>query len=285
MAKAKSNGVELEYESFGDPAGETALLINGLGSQMTRWPADFCALLVAKGLRVVRFDNRDVGKSTWFKAGDTYRCEDMAADAVGLLDVLGVAKAHIVGMSMGGMIAQTVASDHPSRVLSLTSIMSNTGNRELPAAAPSAMAVINTPAPDPAKDREAFLANAVKNALIIGSPAYPWPDGALRARAEAEVDRAFNPSGVGRQMAGIGASGDRRAKVRTISAPTVVLHGEDDPLVPVAGGRDTAACIAGAELRVIPGMGHDLPPALYAIFVDAIMRAVERSHQPAAAAH
>ena len=277
MARATNNGVEIEYESFGDPAHETALLINGLGSQMTRWPEAFCNLLAAKGLRVVRYDNRDVGKSTWLQAGDAYKCEDMAADAVAVLDALGVAKAHIIGISMGGMIGQTVASDFPGRVLSLTSIMSNTGNPQLPQAAPTAMAVINGPAPDPAKDREAFLVNAVNNALTIGSPAYPWPDGALRARAEAELARAFNPAGVGRQFAGIRASGDRRAKVRTITAPTVVLHGEDDPLVPVAGGRDTAACIAGAELRVIPGMGHDLPPALYPTFVDAIMRAVERA--------
>ncbi len=280
MARAKANGIELEYESFGDPGSETVLLINGLGSQMTRWPEAFCALLVKQGLRAVRFDNRDVGRSTWLGDGDAYLVEDMAADAVGLLEVLSVAKAHIVGMSMGGMIAQTVASDFPGRVLSLTSVMSNTGNPNLPPATPAAWAVISQPAPDPA-EREAFLAHAVHNAEVIGSPAYRWPPGALRQRAEQEVDRAFHPAGVARQMAAIRLSGDRRQKVKTITAPTVVLHGADDPLVPVEGGRDTAAVIPGAELRVIPGMGHDMPPALYPTFVEAILRAVERAHAPA----
>ena len=280
MARAKANGIELEYESFGDPGSETVLLINGLGSQMTRWPETFCALLVKQGLRAVRFDNRDVGRSTWLADGDTYRVEDMAADAVGLLDVLGVAKAHIVGMSMGGMVAQTVASDFPGRTLSLTSIMSNTGNPDLPPATPAAWAVISQPAPDPA-DREAFLAHAVHNAEVIGSPGYPWPPGALRQRAEQEVERAFHPAGVARQMAAIRLSGDRRERVKTVGAPTVVLHGAEDPLVPVEGGRDTAAVIPGAELRIIPGMGHDMPPALYPTFVEAILRAVERAHAPA----
>ncbi len=280
MARARANGVELEYENFGDPARETVLLINGLGSQMTRWPEDFCALLVEKGFRAIRFDNRDVGKSDWLAKDAAYRVEDMAADAMAVLDAAGVAKAHIVGMSMGGMIAQTVASDYPGRTLSLTSIMSNTGNPDLPPATPAAWAVISQPAPDP-KDRETFLNHAVENAEVIGSPAYPWPPGALRARAEAELARAFNPAGVGRQMAAIRASGDRRAKVATITAPTVVLHGEVDPLVPVEGGRDTAALITGAELRVIPGMGHDMPPGLYPTFIQAILRAVERAHAPA----
>ena len=280
MARAKANGIELEYESFGDPGSETVLLINGLGSQMTRWPETFCALLVKQGLRAVRFDNRDVGRSTWLADGDTYRVEDMAADAVGLLDVLGVAKAHIVGMSMGGMVAQTVASDFPGRTLSLTSIMSNTGNPDLPPATPAAWAVISQPAPDPA-DREAFLAHAVHNAEVIGSPGYPWPPGALRQRAEQEVERAFHPAGVARQMAAIRLSGDRRERVKTVGAPTVVLHGAEDPLVPVEGGRDTAAVIPGAELRIIPGMGHDMPPSLYPTFVEAILRAVERAHAPA----
>ncbi|HEX7761743.1 MAG TPA: alpha/beta hydrolase [Caulobacteraceae bacterium] len=277
MARAKSNGVELEFETFGDPARETVLLINGLGSQMTRWPEAFCALLAARGFHAIRFDNRDIGLSTWLSPDAAYRVEDMAADAVAVLDAAGVARAHIVGMSMGGMIAQTVASDYPGRTLSLTSIMSATGNPDLPPSTPAAWAVISQPAPDPA-DREVFLAHAVKNAQVIGSPAYPWPPGALRERAEAELARAFNPAGVGRQMAAIRASGDRRAKVASITAPTVVLHGEVDPLVPVEGGRDTAALIAGAELRVIPGMGHDMPPALYPTFIDAILRAVERAH-------
>jgi pimeloyl-ACP methyl ester carboxylesterase len=280
MPRAKANGIELEYESFGEANAETVLLINGLGSQMTRWPAEFCALLVAQGLRALRFDNRDVGKSTWLAADAAYTVEDMAADAMAVLDAAGVAKAHIVGMSMGGMIAQAVAYAYPARTLSLTSIMSATGNPDLPPATPAAWAVISQPSPDP-RDREAFLDHAVENAEVIGSPAYPWPPGALRERAAQEVDRAFNPAGVARQMAAIRASGDRRAKVATITAPTVVLHGAVDPLVPPEGGRDTAALIKGAELREIPGMGHDMSPALYPTFTEAIARAVQRAHAPA----
>jgi pimeloyl-ACP methyl ester carboxylesterase len=281
MAKAAANGISLEYESFGDPKAPTVLLINGLGSQMTRWPEAFCARLVERGLRAVRFDNRDTGLSTWLPADTVYRLEDLAADCAGLLDHLGVEKAQIVGVSMGGMIAQAVASEFPGRTLSLTSIMSSTGNPDLPPSTPAAWAVISQPPPDPKANLEAFLDHQVNNAETIGSPAYPWPAGALRARALGEYTRAYNPAGVARQMEAIRTSGDRRARIRTITAPTVVLHGADDPLVPVDGGRDTAASIPGAELRVIPGMGHDMPPALYDIFLDAIMRAVERAGAPA----
>ena len=280
MAKAAANGITLEYESFGDPKNPTVLLINGLGSQMTRWPEAFCALLAHRGMRAVRLDNRDVGLSTWLPADSAYRTEDMAADCVGLLDHLDVARAHIVGISMGGMIAQALAADFPDRTLSLTSIMSATGNPDLPQPTAAAWAVISQPPPDPKADLDVFLDHQVRNAETIGSPAYPWPPAALRERALAEFSRAYNPSGVARQMAAIRASGDRRPKVRTITAPTVVLHGADDPLVPVEGGRDTAACIPGAELRVIPGMGHDLPPALYSTFVDAIIAAVARAGAP-----
>ena len=231
----------------------------------------------------MRYDNRDVGKSTWLPADAAYSAEDMAADAAALLDHLGVARAHIAGVSMGGMIAQCVAAEFPDRTLSLTTIMSNTGNPELPQPSPAAWAVIAQAPPNPKDDLEAFLDHQVKNAETIGSPAYPWPPGALRERALAEYRRAYNPPGVARQMAAIRASGDRRARVRTIAAPTVVLHGADDPLVPVEGGRDTAANIPGAELIVTPGMGHDLPPALFPTFVDAIGRAVARARASAAA--
>jgi pimeloyl-ACP methyl ester carboxylesterase len=249
------------------------LLINGLGSQMTRWPEPFCALLVAKGLYVIRFDNRDVGLSTWITDGRKYTALDMAGDAAAVLDAAGKPAAHIVGISMGGMIGQEFAAAFPARTLSFTSIMSNSGNPDLPQPTPAAMDSLNARPSDPGDPN--FIADSVARALVIGSPAYPWPDGALAARARAEADRAFNPPGVAHQMAAIRASGDRRPKLKTIAAPTVVLHGADDPLVPVEGGRDTAANIRGAELRVIPGMGHDLPPALYATFVEAIGRAVE----------
>jgi len=282
MAKATSGEITLEYETFGDPAEDAVLLINGLGSQMTRWPAPFCALLVERGLYVVRFDNRDVGLSTWVEEGPSYSALDMAADGGAVLDAIGKRAAHIVGISMGGMIGQEFAAAYPERTLSFTSIMSHSGNPGLPQPTPAAMDTLNSRPVDPSDPN--FVADSVRRAQVIGSPAYPWPDGALAARARAEADRAFNPKGVARQMAAIRASGDRRAKLASIKAPTVVLHGADDPLVPVDGGRDTAANIPGAELRVIEGMGHDLPPALYTTFVDAIGRAVERSRAAAAGA-
>ncbi|MCC7265795.1 MAG: alpha/beta hydrolase [Caulobacteraceae bacterium] len=277
MPRSKANGVEIEYETFGDPANETILLINGLGSQMTRWPVAFCEKLVAQGYHVVRMDNRDVGLSTWLKDGDAYRVEDMAADAVGVLDALGVEAAHVAGVSMGGMISQLVAADHPRRVRSLTSIMSTSGDPSLPQATPEAFAVLTARAPDPTADLEAFVAHGVKNARVIGSPAYPWTDAELRERTIAEQARAYNPAGVARQMAAVRATGDRTPRLKGITAPTVVLHGADDPLIPVSGGEHTAASIPGAELRIVPGMGHDLPPALYDTFVDAITAAAKRA--------
>jgi pimeloyl-ACP methyl ester carboxylesterase len=272
MTRARNGAVELEYQTFGDPGGEAVLLINGLGSQMTRWPEPFCARLVERGLFPIRFDNRDTGLSTWCE-GQAYNVDDMAADGAAVLEAAGKQKAHIVGVSMGGMIAQVFAANYPARTLSLTSIMSNTGNPDLP---PPNVALLNTRPLDPSDP--GFIADTVARAEAIGSPAYPWPPGALAARARAEADRAFNPPGVRRQMDAVGASGDRRPKLATIKAPTMVLHGADDPLVPVAGAHDTAANIAGAELRIVPGMGHDLPPALYDIFIETISRAVERAH-------
>jgi len=282
MARAKSGKAEIEYETFGDPADAAVLLINGLGSQMTRWPEPFCALLVAKGLFVIRFDNRDVGLSTWLAQGEAYTVLDMAGDAAAVLDAVGKRTAHIVGMSMGGMIAQEFAAAWPQRTLSLTSIMSNSGNPDLPPPSLAAMETLNSRPAAPSDPN--FIPDCVARALVIASPAYPWPDGALAARARAEADRAFNPPGVARQMAAVRASGDRRAKLGAISAPTVVLHGADDPLVPVAGGRDTAANIKGAELRIIDGMGHDMPPALYETFAEAIGWAVQRAGAAATSA-
>jgi len=275
MPRARNGAVEIEYETFGDPAAEAVLMINGLGSQMTRWPEAFCALLVARGLYAIRFDNRDTGLSTWLE-GQNYNVDDMAADAAAVLDAAGKAAAHIVGVSMGGMIAQVFAASYPARTLSLTSIMSNTGN---PNVTPPNVALLNTRPLDPSDPN--FIADTVARAEAIGSPGYPWPPGALAARARAEADRAFNPPGVRRQMDAVGATGDRRARLATITAPTMVLHGEADPLVPVAGGRDTAENIPGAELRIVPGMGHDLPPALYDIFIETISRAIERAHESA----
>ena len=275
MPRARNGAVEIEYQAFGDPAGEAVLLINGLGSQMTRWPEPFCNLLVKRGLFAIRFDNRDTGLSTWCE-GQSYTVDDMAADGAAVLDAVGKRQAHIVGVSMGGMIGQVFAANYPARTLSLTSIMSNTGNPDAP---PPNVELLNARPLDPRDPN--FIADTVARAEAISSPGYPWPPGALAARARAEADRAWNPPGIQRQMAAIRAGGDRRPKLATIKAPTMVLHGADDPLVPVAGGRDTADNIPGAELRIVPGMGHDLPPALYDIFVETISRAVERAHATA----
>ncbi len=277
MPRAKNGSVELEYETFGAADAPAILLINGLGSQMTRWPADFCQRLAGHGYRVIRFDNRDVGKSTWFKAGDAYSLSDMAADATAVLDAVGVRQAHVAGMSMGGMIAQLVAIEHPGRVLSLTSIMSATGAPGTMDPAPSAGAVLTAPAPDPAVDFEAFLAHGVKNAQIIGSPGYPVDDAAYRQRAIEEYERAFTPTASQRQMVAIRGDGDRTERLGKLKIPAVVLHGADDPLVQVVGGEATARAIPGAELRVIPGMGHNLPPSLYDTFIDAILAAAARA--------
>ncbi|KQW70874.1 hypothetical protein ASE17_18625 [Phenylobacterium sp. Root77] len=277
MPRAKNGLVELEYESFGSDAAPTILLINGLGSQMTRWPADFCGKLAARGFRVIRFDNRDAGLSTWFKPGESYALSDMAADAVAVLDAAGVDKAHVAGVSMGGMITQLVAIEHPGRVLSITSIMSASGAPGTLDPTPEAGAVLNTAPPNPQADFEAFLDFAVRNGETIGSPGYPWPPGALRERAAAEYARAFNPTGSARQMGAIRADGDRTQRLANLNIPAVVLHGAADPLVKPFGGEATAAAIPGAELRIVPGMGHDLPPALHDLFIDAITAAVARA--------
>ena len=275
MPRAHNGSVEIEYQSFGDDRRETVLLVNGLGSQMTRWPEAFCEKLAAKGYRAIRLDNRDTGLSTW--PADKYSLKDMADDAVAVLDAAGVRQAHIAGVSMGGMIVQRLALDHPGRVLSMTSIMSTTGEPSTMQPHPAAGAVLTAPAPDPASDYDAYLAHGISNARIIGSPAHPWTDDEIRNRVVAEHARAFNPQGVARQMAAVRADGDRTEALKALMLPVVVLHGADDPLLPKAGGEATAAAIPGAELRVVPGMGHDLPPGLYDTFVDAIVSAARRA--------
>jgi pimeloyl-ACP methyl ester carboxylesterase len=276
MPRARNGSVELEYETFGDDRPETVILINGLGSQMTRWPVAFCEKLTARGYRAIRFDNRDVGLSSWLD-GQSYSIQDMAKDVIAVLDAAGVDKAHVAGVSMGGMITQTVAIEHPDRVLSITSIMSATGAPGTMDSTPEAAAVLNVPPPDPEADFEAFVAQGIKNARTIGSPAYPWDDAFIRERVIAEYRRAFNPAGVGRQMAAIRADGDRTARLGKLSVPAVVLHGADDPLLMAKAGEQTAKAIPGAELRIVPGMGHDLPPGVYDIVIDAIVAAASRS--------
>ena len=275
MSRAHNGDVEIEWQSFGDDQPEAVLLVNGLGSQMTRWPEAFCEKLSAQGYRAIRFDNRDTGLSSW--PSNAYTLQDMAADGIAVLDAAGVRRAHIAGVSMGGLIVQRMALDHPGRVLSMTSIMSTTGAAEAFRSTPEAAAVLNVPPPDPTADFEAFVAHQMANTRTIGSPAYPWTDDDSRARAIAEYERAFNPPGVARQMAAVRADGDRTAALKGLELPVVVLHGADDPLLMPVGGEATAAAVPGAELRIIPGMGHDLPPGLYDIFVDAITAAARRA--------
>ena len=276
MPKTTANGIEIHYEEQGDPAAPAMLLIMGFGAQLTLWPDELVEALAAQGFRVIRYDNRDVGLSQKFdgvkapglvkmtllsKIGFTpkvpYTLADMADDGVGLLDALGIERAHIVGASMGGMIAQHVAARHPDRCLSLTTVFSTTGNPKLPPARPEAMKALIT-RPD-STEEGMLVEHGMMLARTIGSPGYPAPEDRLRERTLASVRRSFYPEGPTRHLSAIVADGDRRAMLRDIAVPTLVLHGEDDPLVPCEGGRDTATSIPGARLKTIPGWGHDLP--------------------------
>jgi len=255
VPRARANGIELEYELFGSEGGRPLVLIMGLGAQMILWDEEFCAALAARGHRVIRFDNRDVGLSTkidGWRALDLaaamaaaalgrpvaapYTLSDMAADAAGLLDALGIAAAHVVGASLGGMIAQTLAIERPACVLSLTSIMSTTGDRELPRARPEAVAALLEPPP---RDRDGAMARAAKVFRTIGSPGFPFDEARVRERAGRSYDRCFHPAGVARQMLAILAAGSRAPALRQVRVPTLVIHGTEDPLVPVAHGIET----------------------------------------------
>lgn len=286
MPSVRCNGVEIAYEEIGARDGRPIVLIMGLGVSLVFWDDEFCALLAERGHRVVRLDNRDVGRSTKLDAlgvpnvlqamtalmmrqpiSAPYLLSDMARDTIGLIDALGIERAHVVGASMGGMIAQTMAIEHPERLFSLTSIMSTTGDPTLPQAKPEAMATLLTPPP---AERSAYLDQAVRVWRTIGSPGFPFDEQRVRARAAAHFDRGYHPPGVARQLVGILASGDRTAALRKVTAPTLVIHGVDDPLVPVQAGKATAAAIAGAELLLIEGMGHDLPREAWPRIVGSI---------------
>jgi pimeloyl-ACP methyl ester carboxylesterase len=279
--------VEIAYQSFGDPSDRPLLLVMGLATQMLGWHDEFCGLLAKEGFFVVRFDNRDIGLSTHFSGAGmpeltrlftqprsvaTYTLEDMADDAAGLLDGLGIAAAHVVGASMGGMIAQVLAYRHPERVLSLTSIMS-TPSPSIGAPTNEAAAVLLAP---PVRTREQAQQRAVDTYRVIGSPGYPLDEEHLRLTAGISYDRAYDPAGVVRQLAAIHASGDRTESLRSITCPTLVLHGEADPLVTPPGGRATAEAIAGAELVTYPGMGHNLPRELWEDIVGRIVAVTRR---------
>lgn len=276
---ATSNGIEIAYESLGDSGAPPMLLIMGLGAQMVLWEDGFCRMLVERGHRVIRFDNRDVGKSTHLRqAGQPdlaaimtaaftgqplatpYTLSDMARDAVGLLDALDIERADIVGASMGGMIAQTITIEHPLRVRTLTSIMSTTGNPALPPPDAEAISFLLSPIP---MDRDGAIEHGVKMFRVIGSPGFPFEEERIRRLAALQYDRGIDPPGVVRQLAAVVASGNRAEKLRSVTAPTLVIHGKADPLVPFAGGEETAASIPGARLEAVEGMGHDLPMSLW----------------------
>ena len=303
MPQATVNGLRFEYDIHGAAGDPAVLLIMGFSAQMTMWPMSFVEGLVGRGFRVVRFDNRDIGLSSKLDekgppdigaamtaamtgqryAGAPYLLDDMAADAVGLLDALDIARAHIVGASMGGMIAQIVAAKHPAKTISLTSIMSTTGRPGLPAAAPEIMGALMTPPASPSREdrRKQFMGMF----RTIGSPGFPATEAEIEALADAQVDRApYNPAGVGRQMVAIMSSEPRHELLAGVRCPALVLHGADDPLVPLEGGKDTAASIPGAELVVIPGMGHDFTEALMPQFLTHVGGFLSRVQSRAEAA-
>ena len=283
---ARANGIELCYEIFGKADAEPMVLIMGLGAQMIHWDDDFCRQLAARGFRVIRFDNRDIGKSSKLSGGKRltavellklrflkipvdapYKLHDMALDVIGLMNVLGIKSAHLVGASMGGMIAQEIAISFPERVRSLTSIMSTTGNPKVPPPTREATAVLM--APPPASKEEYFVRHA-QTWKVLRAGSFPEDEALDRARAERTFERGLNPAGVGRQLRAILASGSRKKRLALVKAPTLVIHGTVDPLVRPEGGRDTAASIPGARLLMIEGMGHALPIRMWPQIIDAI---------------
>ena len=289
-----ANGIQLEVEDHGSPAGEPLLLVMGLGMQLLGWHEDLVALLVSRGFRVIRYDNRDIGLSQSFdhlgvpnlavetlrhaiglRPRSPYTLADMAADAIGILDALGIASAHVCGASMGGMIAQHMARIAPERVRSLTLMMTSSGARNLPAPSLKVRgALISRP---PSRTVEGIVEHYIKLYGLIGSPAYPSPPERLRERFTTSVRRSYRPAGMARQMLAIGADGDRSPLLGAIRMPTQIIHGEADPLVPVAAGRDLLAKIPAAKIDLVPGMGHDLPTPLWPRFADGIGAAAGRA--------
>jgi len=289
--RIRANGIDLEVEDSGG-SGPVVMLVMGLGMQLIGWPPVFVQPLAQAGYRVIRLDNRDVGLSQGFDQAGTgnllwaafrqrlglavrspYTLQDMARDALGVLDALGIGQAHVVGASMGGMIAQHLAAEAPQRVRSLVSIMSSSGARGLPGPRPDvAAALLRRPA---ARDEAALVAHGTGLLRLIGSPAYPADEAALAEQVRLGLRRAYRPAGVARQMLAIAADARRAERLAGIACPTLVLHGEADPLVPIACGRDTARRIAGARFVAIPGMGHDLPPAVCDILLGHILPFLE----------
>jgi pimeloyl-ACP methyl ester carboxylesterase len=283
---ARANGIDICYEIFGDANAEPMFLIMGLGAQMIHWDDDFCAQLAARGFRVIRFDNRDIGKSSRLAGGKRltavellklrflkipvaapYKLLDMAEDTTSLMDALGIQSAHLVGASMGGMIAQEIAISFPQRVRSLTSIMSTTGNPKVPPPTREASAMLMAPPP---ATKEEYFVRFAQTWKILRAGSFPEDEALDRSRAERTYERGLNPAGVGRQLRAILASGNRKERLRSVKAPTLVIHGTVDPLVRPEGGKDTAASIPGAKLLMIKGMGHALPIPMWPQIIDAI---------------
>ena len=287
MSRAKANGIEIEYEAIGSKSDPALLLVMGLGAQLTIWPDPLFKGLADRGFHVIRYDNRDTGLSSDFgswglpnipaavmkamkgeKPDAPYVLADMAADAIGLLDALGVESAHMVGASMGGMIVQIVAALYPQRTRSMVSIYSTSGRPGLPPGKPEALAMLTAQPEGPA--REQLVKHGMKLRQTIGSPGFPTPEGELRALVEKNVDRRWYPEGAARQYLSVISSGDRVEMLKAVKVPTLVMHGEEDPLLPVECGRDVARLVPGAQLQTIPGWGHDFPPQLVPTIVDHI---------------
>jgi pimeloyl-ACP methyl ester carboxylesterase len=284
-------GIALCYQTAGDPSDSPMLLIQGIGSQMIGWPDGFCELLVERGFFVIRFDNRDSGRSTWLPelgapsvtkawsgelSDPPYLFTDMADDCAGLLDALGIPAAHVVGASLGGFVAQTLAIEHPERVLSLASAMSSTGSGQVGQPTPAAMEALTTRPPD---DREGYVEAIVAVRKVIGSTGFEQDEEWIRQTAGRAYDRGINPDGVQRQLVASICSGSRHDRLREIEAPTVVLHGAADPLIDKSGGIATAEAIPGAELVIIDGWGHDVPSGVWKQVVDAITENAARAQE------
>jgi len=296
MPRARANGIDIEYEATGNPSDVPILLVTGLGAQLITWDDDFCGQLAGRGFHVIRFDNRDAGLSTHLDAAGppdmgaalagnpqpAYRLDDMAADSVGLLDALGIDAAHIVGASMGGFIAQLIAVNHPEHTLSLTSIMSGPSWREGVPPTPEGSAVLL--ARPPSTPEESIELSMWGRSELVGS-GDPFDEAVERAKAQRAVRRAYYPVGVGRQLVAILAADDRLERLRALRVPTLVIHGDEDVLVPIENGRRVAAAVPGARLLELEGMGHDLPRRLWPRVIDAIVETAGEasSVQPGAA--
>jgi pimeloyl-ACP methyl ester carboxylesterase len=272
MAYARNGDCEIWYETFGSASNPTLVLVNGLGSQCINYPVEWCEQFASRGLQVVRLDNRDVGLSTKLEhhpvddLGACYRLSDMVADVIAVLDAVGVERAHVMGLSMGGMIVQTLAIEHPERLLTMTSVMSNTGEPGIGTGTAEAIAQLTA---SPATDRESYIKAWIDGLRVWGSPGFADEE-RWRANAERAFDRCFHPSGPGRQYMAVGASGSRAAQLRLVTVPTLVIHGSCDTLISPDGGRRTAELIPGARFELIEGMGHDYPPQLWDMWVEMV---------------